>query len=115
VLESRNFKIGYQLGRFKFDRLPPDITVNKVICIEKPEDITGTLGSVTQSLVVEIGGKVYKGIDNMDGTWKLPGKRIAKLPAGTYDVKVTAKNSIGLVRTDSTTSELTIRARPRED
>jgi hypothetical protein len=62
---------------------------------------------------VEIGGKVYKGIDNMDGTWILPGKRIAKLPAGTYDVKVTAKNSIGLVRTDSTTSELIIRARPR--
>ena len=113
VLESRNFKIGYQLGSFKFDRLPPDITVNKVTCIEKPGDITGTLGSVTQSLVVEIGGKVYKGVDNMDGTWKLPGKRIAKLPAGTYDVKVTAKNSIGLVRTDSTTSELTIRARPR--
>ena len=28
--------------------------------------------------------------------------------AGTYDVKVTAKNSIGLVRTDSTTNELTI-------
>jgi hypothetical protein len=113
VLESRNFKIGYQLGSFKFDRLPPDITVNKVTCIEKPGDITGTLGSVTQSLVVEIGGKVYKGVDNMDGTWKLPGKRIAKLPAGTYDVKVTAKNSIGLVRTDSTTSELIIRARPR--
>lgn len=113
VLESRNFKIAYQLGSFKFDRLPPDITVNKVTCIEKPGDITGTLGSVTQSLVVEIGGKVYKGVDNMDGTWTLPGKRIAKLPAGTYDVKVTAKNSIGLVRTDSTVNELTIRARPR--
>jgi len=35
------------------------------------------------------------------------------LPAGTYDVKVTAKNSIGLVRTDSTTNELTVVAGPR--
>ncbi len=113
VLQSRDFKIAYQLGRFKFDRLPPDVTVNKLTCIEKPSDITGTLGSVTQSLVVEIGGKVYTGVDNMDGTWKLPGNRIAKLPAGTYDVKVTAKNSIGLVRTDSTANELTITARPR--
>jgi hypothetical protein len=113
VLESRDFKIAYQLGRFKFDRLPPDVTVNKLTSIEKPGDITGTLGSVTQSLVVEIGGKAYTGVDNMDGTWKLPGNRIAKLPAGTYDVKVTATNSIGLVRTDSTANELTITARPR--
>ena len=45
---------------------------------------------------------------NMNGTWKLPGDKLAGLPAGTYDVKVTAKNSIGLVRTDSTTNELTV-------
>jgi hypothetical protein len=59
-------------------------------------------------LVVEIAGKVYAGIDNLNGTWKLPGDKIASLPAGTYDVKVTARNLIGLVRTDSTTNELTV-------
>ena len=118
VLEARGFKIGYELGRIKFDRLPPDVTVNKLTVNNlqgnglpvngQTPDITGTLGSVTTSLVVEIAGKVYAGIDNMNGTWKLPGDRIAGLPAGTYDVKVTAKNSIGLVRTDSTTNELTM-------
>ena len=110
VLEAHGFKIGYELGTFAFDRLPPDVTVNKLTINGKPADLTGTLGSVTQSLVVEIAGKVYKGVDNRDGTWKLPKEKLAGLPAGTYDVKVTAKNSIGLVRSDSTINELTIGA-----
>ena len=71
-------------------------------------DITGTLGSVTDRLTVEIAGIGYQGIDNLNGTWKLPADRISSQPAGTYDVKVTARNVIGLVRTDFTTNELTI-------
>jgi predicted TIM-barrel fold metal-dependent hydrolase len=108
VLEARKFKIGYELGSFKFDRLPPDVTVNKLTVNGQVADLTGTLGSVTESLVVEIAGKVYPGVDNLNGTWKLPGDKISGLPVGTYDVKVTARNSIGLVRTDSTTNELTV-------
>ena len=108
VLEARKFKIGYELGSFKFDRLPPDVTVNQLTVSGRAADLTGTLGSLTKSLAVEIGGKVYPGVDNLNGTWKLPGEQLAGLPAGTYDVKVTAKNSIGLVRTDSTTNELTV-------
>jgi hypothetical protein len=108
VLEARGFKIGYELGNFKFDRLPPDVTVNQLSINGKAVDLTGTLGSVTESLNVEIAGKVFQGVDNLNGTWKLPGDKLAGLPAGTYDVKVTAKNSIGLVRTDSTKNELTV-------
>ncbi len=109
VLETRNFKIGYELGNFKFDRLPPDVTVNQLTFVRgQPADLTGTLGSLTKSLAVEIAGKVLPGIDNLNGTWKLPGAKLASLPAGTYDVKVTAKNSLGLVRTDTTTHELTV-------
>lgn len=109
VLEARKFKIGYELGNFKFDRLPPDVTVNRLTFVNGlPADLGGTLGSVTESLAVEIAGKAYAGIDNRDGTWKLPGEKLTGLPAGTYDVKVTAKNSIGLVRSDSTTNELVV-------
>jgi predicted TIM-barrel fold metal-dependent hydrolase len=108
VLVARGFKIGYELGSFKFDRLPPDVTVNELTVHGRVADVTGTLGSVTTSLVVEIAGKVYPGIDNRNGTWKLPGEQIAGLPPGTYDVKVTVTNSIGLIRTDTTTDELTI-------
>jgi len=111
VLEAHGFKIGYELGTFAFDRLPPDVTVNKLAINGKPSDLTGTLGSVAQSLVVEIAGKVYEGVDNRDGTWKLPKEKFAGLPAGTYDVKVTAKNSIGLVRSDATTNELVVNGR----
>jgi predicted TIM-barrel fold metal-dependent hydrolase len=114
VLEARNFKIGYELGNFKCDRLPPDVTVNKLTFVSgQPADLTGTLGGLTKSLAVEIAGKVLPGIDNLNGTWKLPGAKLASLPAGTYDVKLTARNSIGLVRTDSTTNELTVVTRPR--
>ncbi len=109
VLEARGFKIGYELGNFKFDRLPPDVTVNKLTFVsDQPADLTGTLGSVTESVVVEIAGKSFQGIDNLNGTWKLPAARMAGLPAGNHDVKVTAKNSVGLIRTDSTTNELTV-------
>ena len=110
VLEARKFKIGFELGAHKFDRLPPDVTVDKPAISGQPANLTGTLGSVTESLVVEIDGKTYQGIDNRNGTWKLPAATFAGLKAGTYDVKVTAKNSIGLVRSDSTTGELTVTA-----
>ena len=108
VLEARKFKIGFELGACNFDRLPPDVTVNNLTINGRAADLTGTLGSVTESLVVEIAGKVYQGIDNHDGTWKLPADKFAGLAPGTYDVKVTAKNSIGLVRTDTSTNELTM-------
>jgi len=109
LLEARGFKIGYELGTFAFDRLPPDVAVNTLIFARgKPADLTGTLGSVTESLVVEIAGKPYDAIDSRNGTWSLPKEKLANLPAGTYDVKVTAKNVIGLVRTDTTTNELIV-------
>jgi hypothetical protein len=83
--------------------------VNRLTFVSgQPADLGGTLGSVTESLAVEIAGKVYQGVDNRNGTWKLPGDKLSGLPAGTYDVKVTAKNSIGLVRTDFTTNALTV-------
>jgi predicted TIM-barrel fold metal-dependent hydrolase len=109
VLEAHGFKIGYELGAFKFDRLPPDVTVNSLTLKGKTEDLTGTLGSVTESLVVEIAGKKFDGVDNCDGTWTLAGDKLASLPAGTYDVKVTAKNAIGLVRSDATKNELIVK------
>ena len=109
VLEARKFKIGYELGDFQFDRLPPDVNVNRLTFESgQSADLTGTLGSVAESLSVEIAGQVYPGVDNKNGTWKLSGDKIAALPVGTYDVKVIAKNSIGLVRTDPTINELTI-------
>ena len=115
VRETRNFRTGYELGSFKCDRLPPDVTVNTLTFVSgQPADLGGTLGSVTESLTVEIAGKVYQGVDNLNGTWKLPGEKLVGLPAGTYDVKVTAKNSIGLVRTDSTANELTVAGSSRE-
>jgi len=113
VLEARGFKIGFELGKFKFDRLPPDVTVNKLTFrVGQPADLTGTLGSVTDNLTVEIAGRSFPGIDNLNGTWKLPADRMAGLPEGTYEVKVTAKNSIGLLRSDSTTNQLTVLAGP---
>jgi predicted TIM-barrel fold metal-dependent hydrolase len=109
LLETHGFKMGYELGNIKFDRLPPDVTVNTLTFASgKPVDLTGTLGSVTESLVVEIAGQTYDAIDNRNGTWRLPKEKLANLSVGTYDVKVTAKNAIGLVRTDSTTNELTV-------
>ncbi len=108
VMEARDFKIGFEFGATRCDRLPPDVTVDKLTVSNQPADLTGTLGSITESIVVEIAGRVYQGVDNLNGTWKLPANNFAGLPAGTYDVKVTAKNPIGLVRSDLTDNELTV-------
>jgi predicted TIM-barrel fold metal-dependent hydrolase len=109
VLEARKFSIGYELGSVKCDRLPPDVTINPLsFASGKSVDLTGTLGSITTNLSAEIAGKNYPCIDNQNGTWKLPAAQIAALPAGTYEVKMTARNAIGLVRNDSSTQELTI-------
>ncbi len=99
VLESRSFNIGFELGRFRFDRLPPDLTVNNVSFSRKPVDLTGTVNSVTNNLTVEVAGKVFRSTDNRDGTWKVPGTTLVGLRPGTYVVNVSAENSIGLVRT----------------
>ncbi|MCU0785899.1 MAG: hypothetical protein MUF81_18015, partial [Verrucomicrobia bacterium] len=50
--------------------------------------------------------------DNLNSTCKLPADWITGLSAGTCEIKVAAKNSIGLVRTASTTNELTVVASP---
>jgi len=113
VLEARGFRIGFELGTFAFDRLPPDVTVSPLAFrAGRPAELTGTLGSVTDSLTVEIAGRSFRGIDNRNGTWTLPADRMAGLPAGIHEVKVTASNSVGLVRTDSSANELTVLAGP---
>ena len=109
VLEARKFSIGYELGGVKCDRLPPGVTINPLSFeSEKPADLTGTLCSITTSLSAEIAGINYPCIDNQNGTWKLPAAQLAALPAGTYEVKMTARSAIGLVRNDASTQELTI-------
>ncbi len=111
VLEARKFKVGFELGKIKCDRLPPEVTVNPLAFTSgAAADLTGSLGSVTKKLVVEIAGKTFQAEDLMNGTWKLSRSKFASIPPGKYDVKVTAENSLGLVRTDSTTDELTVTA-----
>lgn len=111
VLEARKFSIGYELGSVKCDRLPPEVTIKPLTFVSgKAVDLTGTLGSITTNLTAEIAGKNYPCIDNQNGTWKLPAAQLAALPAGSYDVKITARNTIGLTRSDTSKQELKITA-----
>ncbi len=109
VLTARGFKVGFELGNFKFDRLPPEVTIRPLkFAAGKPADLTGTVGCITESLTIEIAGKILPAVDHRDGTWSVAATALAALPAGTYDVKVTAKNSIGLIRTQSASQVLTV-------
>ena len=68
----------------------------------------GHAGSVTESLVVEIAGKAYQGVDNMDGTAKLPGEKIAGLPVGTDHLRLPRGIRLDSSCADSTTNALTV-------
>ena len=89
---------------------PPLVTVDRVRTPDTTPGLHGTIDDPAAEIAVEVGGRTYQAFNNGDGTWTLPDDAISPaLLSGTYDVKVTATDSLGNVGTDDTTDELVIR------
>ncbi len=71
-------------------------------------ELTGTVDDATAVISVTVDGQLNAATNNGDGTWTPADNTLTALATGTYDVAVTATDSVRNVGTDATTDELTI-------
>ena len=70
--------------------------------------LSGTVDDPAATINVNVDGNNYAAINNGDGTWDLSGGIIAALAENTYEVVVTATDTLGNPGTDGTNLELVI-------
>ena len=89
---------------------PPLVTVDLLTTPDTSPALHGTIDDPAAQVVVEVDSRTYQAVNNGDGTWTLAQGTISPaLTSGTYDVKVTATDSLNNVGTDDTTDELIVR------
>jgi CSLREA domain-containing protein len=90
------------------DTAPPVVTIDALSTNDSSPELTGTVDSADAEVVVTVDGVEYTAQNNGDGTWVLADDAIAPLAEATYDVAVTATDSLGNIGVDSTLDELVI-------
>ncbi len=92
------------------DTTVPVVTVDALQTTDDTPELTGTVSDndPNVSIVVSVNGSDYAATNNGDGTWTLADNTVSPLPAGTYDVSVTATDTAGNIGVDGTTDELTV-------
>ena len=91
------------------DTTAPVVTVTGLTTVDNTPQLTGTVNDPGATVDVTVDGTTYAATNNGDGTWTLADNTIAPaLADGTYDVSVTATDSLGNAGTDGSTNELTI-------
>ena len=85
------------------------VTVDALLTNDSTPELTGTVNDPVAIIEVTVGGNIYNAVNNSDGTWTLLDDTIIPdLADGTYDIKVTATDLAGNIKTDATTNELII-------
>ncbi|MBL7650477.1 MAG: flagellar protein, partial [Candidatus Hydrogenedentes bacterium] len=85
--------------------------VNSLTTSDTTPALSGTIDDTTATISVTVDGNAYAGANNGNGTWTLADNTIAPpLSNGTFDVAVTATDSLGNTANDATTNELEIDA-----
>ncbi|HSV95026.1 MAG TPA: alpha/beta fold hydrolase, partial [Spirochaetia bacterium] len=88
---------------------PPSVGVDRLITNNNSPKLTGSVDDLSAEILVKIANKTYTASNNGNGTWELADKVIVPyLTDGTYDVSVSATDTMGNVGYDKTTDELTI-------
>jgi predicted phage tail protein len=91
------------------DTTAPVVTVTGLTTADNTPALTGTVNDPTATVQVTVNGSTYTATNNGDGTWTLADNAIAPaLADGTYDVSVTATDSVGNVGTDGSIDELIV-------
>ena len=85
------------------------VTVLGLTTADNTPALTGTVSDPTAVVQVTVDGVTYTATNNGDGTWTLVDNSIAPaLADGTYDVSVTATDSVGNAGSDVSIDELVI-------
>ena len=92
------------------DNAAPAVTVNTLNTNDQRPQLTGTVNDTGATVRVSVGGQTnLVAVNNGNGTWTLPDDTInPNLAPGSYNVAVTATDSLGNAGSDATTNELTI-------
>ena len=87
----------------------PVVTVTGLSTTDNTPQLTGTVSDPTATVEVTVNGSTYTATNNGDGTWTLADNTIAPaLADGTYDVSVSATDSLGNVGSDASVNELVV-------
>ena len=94
---------------YTIDNTAPTVTVNSLTTFDTTPQLTGTISDNSASIQVTVNGNNYAATNNADGTWTLADNTISPaLSGGTYEVAVTATDTVGNMGNDSTSNELAI-------
>src|SRR5690606_25681090 len=86
-----------------------NVTVNALTTSDNTPALNGTVDDPTATITLTVGGQNRNATNNGNGTWTLADGAISPaLGDGTYEVVVTATDSLGNVANDSTSNELTV-------
>jgi uncharacterized repeat protein (TIGR01451 family) len=91
------------------DTTPPSTTIESLLTKDATPALHGTVDDVQATIELLLDSQTYNATNHRDGTWTLPDNTISPaLHDGTYDVVITATDTIGHVGTDNTSDELII-------
>ena len=92
---------------FNVDNTTPVVTVDSLTTSDSTPQLTGTVDDASASISVTVSGQTNAATNN-GATWTLADGTLSTLLPGTYDVQVTATDTVGNEGFDATTDELTV-------
>ena len=93
---------------YTLDNTAPIVTVDALTTNDTTPALSGSVDDVDATLELVVDGQTVNPTNNTDGTWTLANDILTALPFGTYDVQVTATDTIGNTGQDETVDELII-------
>lgn len=94
------------------DTTAPTVTVVTISTNDSTPALGGTVNDPTATISVTVGAQNVAGTNTGLGTWVLADNTLTALADGTYNVIVTATDTLGNAASDATTSELFVDTTP---
>ncbi|MFC1586328.1 DUF2341 domain-containing protein, partial [Fibrobacterota bacterium] len=99
-------------GELTIDATAPVVTANSLTTNDAAPPLTGTVTDPTAAILVSVAGQDnLAAVNNGDGTWALADNTLSTLADGSYDVDVSATDSLGNTGTHAGSGELTVDSR----
>ncbi len=116
VADLAGNKNAAQAEQFFVDTTPPQVTVYRLLTLDRQPPLSGTLNDPTATIQVTVDGRTYSGINNGNGTWTLPDGAIQPpLVDGVYEVHAEAVDEVGNTGSDPSSWELAIGDPPHQN
>ncbi|MBI2425866.1 MAG: putative Ig domain-containing protein [Candidatus Hydrogenedentes bacterium] len=101
------FAGGSSPASYTLDNTAPTVTVTALSTSDSSPALSGTINDPAATVSVNVNGQINAATNN-GSTWTLAGGALTALPDATYDVQVTATDTVGNAGSDATANELVI-------